>query len=64
VVSGKVDKTLWQQGPQFEYLRDSIIPGKKLTVENDGELSEKACRSDKSFTLPKIDFTAADLQVA
>jgi hypothetical protein len=40
VVSGKGDKTLWQYGTQFEYLRESMIPGKKLTVENDDEPSE------------------------
>jgi hypothetical protein len=39
VVYGKGDETLWQYGTQFEYLRDSMIPNKKLTVENDDELS-------------------------
>ena len=39
VVYGKGDKTLWQFETQFEYLRDSMIPSKKLTVENDDELS-------------------------
>jgi hypothetical protein len=39
VVYGKGDKTLWQYGTQFEYLRDCMIPNKKLTVENDDELS-------------------------
>jgi len=48
VVYGKGDKTLWQYGTQFEYLRDSMIPSKKLTVENDGELSQKACRGERT----------------
>jgi hypothetical protein len=39
VVYGKADKTHWQYGTQFEYLRDSMIPSKKRTVENDAELS-------------------------
>jgi hypothetical protein len=39
VVYGKRDKTVWQYGTQFEYLRDSMIPSKKLPVENDDELS-------------------------
>jgi hypothetical protein len=40
-------KTVWQYGMQLEYLRISMIPSKKLTVENDGELSKKACRGER-----------------